>query len=92
MGRLVHTGGWVWPYVAKCQGDEGKLGLLMVTELRNMQGMVMEGEIIRERKEEKILELKFFKDLLCLNIKEPQNRRAREERTEDIIHKQEICS
>ena len=31
----------------------------------------MEGEIIRERKEEKILELKFFKDLICLNIKEP---------------------
>lgn len=28
-----------------------------------MQGMVMEGETIKERKEEKISELKFFKDL-----------------------------
>lgn len=40
----------------------------------------MEGETVRERKEEKILELKFFKDLICLDIKERQNRRGREEK------------
>lgn len=31
--------------------------------------MVMEGETVRGRKGEKILELKFLKDLTCLNIK-----------------------
>ena len=39
-----------------------------------MRRMVMEGERGREGKE-KILELKFLKDLICLNGKAPQNKR-----------------
>ena len=45
-----------------------------------MTEMGMEGGTVRERKGENILDLKFLKDLICLNIKS-QNRRDKEERT-----------
>lgn len=57
----------------------------MVTEVnRNKQKnerMEMEGEKVRGRKGEKIFELKFFKDFICVNIQTPQNSKDREERT-----------